>query len=106
LAAALRNRHRKTLPLAEVLNWRLPVKPEGCKKLLTLLSQSRQHLRKLEDQIASEEDALNDSVYALYGIQSREQKVIEDFLGRYSSHAAAPVSEEEETERNESPEDE
>lgn len=106
LAAALRNRHRKTLPLEEVLNWRLPVKPEGCKKLLTLLGQSRQRLRKLEDQIASEEDALNDLVYSLYGIQPREQKVIEDFLNRYSSQAVVQASEEEQTEPNESPEDE
>ena len=106
LAAALRNHHCKTLPLEEVLNWRLPVKPEGCKKLLTLLGQSRQRLRKLEDQIASEEDALNDLVYSLYGIQPREQKVIEDFLNRYSSQAVVQASEEERTDPNESPEDE
>src|SRR5208283_1855349 len=41
LAEALRCRKRRTLPLKEVLTWRLPVKPEGCSALLKMLEKTQ-----------------------------------------------------------------
>ncbi len=88
LAQALLNRRRATLPLKEVLQWRFPLKVEGCKRLLALLDQARRELEKLQGQIAAEEDNLNELVYEIYGIKPSERKVIESFLDRFSSRAA------------------
>lgn len=87
LAQALRNRRRATLLLKDVINWRFPVKPEGCKKLLALLDEARQELRKIVQQIASEEEKLNDLVYKIYKVRPAERKIIEGFLSRFSSQA-------------------
>jgi hypothetical protein len=95
LAEALRARGRKTLPLKEVLAWRLPIKPEGCKKLLELQKEARRELTRLRGEIASQEDELNDVVYSIYGIKGEERKVIEGFLERYSSRSAAEIAEDE-----------
>lgn len=95
LAEAFRNRGRKTLPLKEALSWRLPVKPEGCKKLLGLLEQTRRELARLRDEITSGEGELNDLVYSLYGVTGEERKVIEGFLERFSSRSAAQIAEDE-----------
>ncbi len=88
LAQALLNRRRATLPLKEVLQWRFPLKVEGCKRLLTLLDQTKRELEKLQGQIAAEEGNLNELVYEIYGIKPSERKVIESFLDRFSSMAA------------------
>ena len=95
LVEAFRTRARKSLPLKEVLAWRLPVKPEGCKKLLEFLEGTRRELSRLRSEIASLEDELNDLVYKLYGVTPHEQRVIEDFLDRYSSRSAAQIAEDE-----------
>jgi hypothetical protein len=95
LAQALRARGRRTFPLKEVLSWRLPVKPEGCKKLLELQKQTRRELTQLRGGIASSEEELNDLVYSLYGVTADERQVIEGFLERYSSRSAAEMSENE-----------
>ena len=92
LAEALRTRNRKTLHLEEILSWHLPVKPQGCKKLLELLHKTRQDLNRAEDQIVSLETDLNDSVYRLYEVTSAERGVIEDFLERYSSRPTGTLS--------------
>ena len=65
IAQALKSRGRATLPLKEVLQWRLPLKMEGCKKLLALFNQAKQELENLEGQIAAEEQSLNDLVYEI-----------------------------------------
>jgi hypothetical protein len=96
LAEAFKTRDRKTLPLNEVLAWRLPVKPEGSKKLLELLHQSRDEWKRAGEKIQADEDQLNDAVYKLYGVTSDERKVIEDFLDRYSSHPVGSVAPDEE----------
>jgi len=88
LAAALRLQHRKNIPLKQVLGWRLPLKPEGCKKLLDLLDNAREEARRLAAQIASGEDELDEIVYRLYDVSPAERKVIESFLERYSSYPA------------------
>ncbi|MGH9437779.1 MAG: hypothetical protein ACRD22_07755, partial [Terriglobia bacterium] len=88
LATALRLQHRKGVPLKQALAWRLPVKPEGCRKLLDLLNGARAESRRLSAQIASGEDELNEVVYRLYDVPPAERRVIENFLGRYSSQPA------------------
>jgi hypothetical protein len=93
LAEAFRTRGRKTLPLKEVLAWRVPVKPEGCRKVLELQEQTRRELSRLRERIVSLEGELNDLVYDLYGVTAEERKVIEDFLDRYSSQSAAEIAE-------------
>src|SRR5690348_13852531 len=94
LAEAFRTRGRKSLALKEVLSWRLPVKPEGCRKLLDLQEGTRRELYRLHSRIGSLEDELNDLVYNLYGVAPEERKVIEDFLERYSSRSVAETAEE------------
>jgi hypothetical protein len=85
LAEALRARDRKSLALEDVLAIRLPIKPEGCKKLLDVLQRTRQELSNIGDEIASLDNELNELVYEIYEINSEEQAVIEGFLQRYSS---------------------
>ena len=87
LAQALRNRRRRKLALQDVINWRFPVKPEGCKKLLALLDEARQELENMVQQTASEEEQLNDLVYKIYKVRPAERKIIEGFLSRFSSQA-------------------
>lgn len=88
LAEAFRSRQRRSFPLKEVLAWRLPVKPDGCKKLLELLAGARRELRRLREEIDSLEDEMNDLVYGLYDVSAQERRVLEDFLNRYSSRPA------------------
>lgn len=96
LAQAILIRKRRALPLAEVLRWRLPVKVEGCRKLLDLLAQARSELSGLDYRIREDEQQLNEVVYEIYGVTSAERKVIEDFLDRYSSVPAGEPAEIEE----------
>ncbi|GEM_PF-5487912 len=98
LAAALRLQRRKTVPLKQVLEWRLPLKPEGCRKLLDLLSDAREESRRLAAMIASAEDELNEIVHRLYEITPAERDAIEGFLDRYSSHPPGLDSDVEEEE--------
>lgn len=88
LAQTLRQLRRKTVPLQQVLNWRLPVRPEGCKTLLGLLDEACQELRRMSQEMASRTGELNELVYELYGLSASERRVVEEFLNRYSSHAA------------------
>lgn len=97
LAEALRTRERKSLPLKEVLSWRLPAKPEGCKKLWELLESTRRELSRARSEVASQESDLNDMVCRLYDVTAEERKVMEGFLHRYSSHSAAEAADEEST---------
>jgi len=92
LAAIFRTCGRRSLPLKEVLSWRLPVKPEGCKRLLELLEGTRLEASRLRNEAASLESQLNDLVYKLYDVTPAERKVIEDFLERYSSRSAAEIA--------------
>ncbi|HEX5483036.1 MAG TPA: N-6 DNA methylase [Terriglobia bacterium] len=92
LAAALRLQTRRSLTLKDTLEWRLPVKPEGCKKLLDLLARTQDESRRLVEQIASAEDELNEIVYQLYEISAAERSVIEGFLDRYSSYPAGSAN--------------
>jgi hypothetical protein len=95
LAETLRARQRKSLPLKEALAWRFPLKPEGCGKLLTLLAETRRNLSALRTELISLEGELNNLVYRIYRVTREEQKVLEEFLGRYSSTPAAKIGEEE-----------
>ena len=95
LAEVFRTRGRKSLSLKEILSWRLPVKPEGCRKLLELLPDARRELAAVRSEIASLEGELNALVYKLYGVTPEEQRVIEGFLDRYSSRSAAEIAEDE-----------
>ncbi|MGH9431233.1 MAG: Eco57I restriction-modification methylase domain-containing protein [Terriglobia bacterium] len=95
LAEAFRAHGRKSLPLKEVLLWRLPMKPEGCKKLSELQAGTRRELSRLREELASLEVELNDLVYSLYGVTEGEQKVIEGFLDRFSRRSAAQIEEDE-----------
>jgi hypothetical protein len=95
LAEAFRTRGRKALPLKEVVSWRLPVKPEGCRKLLQIQNDNRRELARLRDEVASQEAELNALVYNVYGVTTEERKVIEGFLERYSSRSAAEIAENE-----------
>ena len=88
LAEALRAPDRKSLPLEDVLAIRLPVKADGCKKLLEMLQKTRREVLKIGDEIASLDNELNELVYEIYEINSEEQAVIEGFLQRYSSVSA------------------
>ncbi len=97
LAEALRARKRRTLPLKEILSWRLPVKPEGCKKLLQLQEVARRELSRLSGEVTSLEAELNDLVYGLYGITASERKIIQGFLERFSSHIVAELPDTEST---------
>jgi methylase of polypeptide subunit release factors len=96
LARALRERRRKSLPLKEVLAWRLPIKREGARKLLELFEKAREDLTRMRERSASLEEELSDLVYDLYGVSGDERKVIEDFLARFSSSPAGPTPSEEE----------
>ncbi len=87
LAQALRSRRLAKLALQDVINWRFPVKPEGCKKLLALLDEARQELGNMVQQTASEEERLNELVYKIYKVRPAERKIIEGFLSRFSSQA-------------------
>jgi len=73
----------------------LPGKPEGCRKLLELLEDARRELAAVRSELASLEGELNALVYRLYAVTPEEQKVIEDFLDRYSSRSAAEIAEDE-----------
>jgi len=95
LEEAFRTRGRKTLPLKEVLSWRLPVKPEGCRKLLEFQEGTRGELGRIRGEVTSLEDELNDLVYTVYGVTAEERQVIEGFLERYSSRSAAEIAENE-----------
>lgn len=97
LAEAFRTCGRKTLALKDVLSWRVPVKPEGCRRLLELLEGTRRELSRLRSEVASLEGELNDLVYKLYGVAAEEQKLLEGFLERYSSRSAAEIAEDEST---------
>jgi hypothetical protein len=101
LAEALRCRKRRTLPLKEVLGWRLPVKPEGCSALLKMLEKTRNQLDRRADTLRSSEDELNDLVYGIYGVTSIERRIIEDFLTRFSSLPAASTRQEAEEDESE-----
>jgi hypothetical protein len=92
LAEAFRTRGRKSLPLKEVLSWRLPVKPEGCRKLLELQEGTRRELGRIRSEVTSQEGALNELVYTVYGVTAEEREVIEGFLERYSSRSAAEIA--------------
>jgi N-6 DNA Methylase/Eco57I restriction-modification methylase/TaqI-like C-terminal specificity domain len=85
LAAALRLQTRRSLPLKELLKWRLPISREGSSKLLELLDCTREESARLSAKIASAEDELNEAVYGLYNISTSERTLIESFLTRYSS---------------------
>jgi hypothetical protein len=104
LAEALRCRKRRTLPLKEVLAWRLPVKPEGCSALLKMLEKTRNQLDRRAETLRSSEDELNDLVYGIYGVTPHERKVIEGFLTRFSSFPAGSARQE--TEEDESEDEE
>jgi hypothetical protein len=93
LAEALRNHPRQNIRTKEILGWRLPITPAGSKKLLELLARLKKSLNDTTDQIASEEEALNELVFRMYGLNKGEQKVIDDFLLRYSSHSKAETEE-------------
>jgi hypothetical protein len=95
LAEAFRARGRKSLSLKEVLSWRLPARPEGCKKLSELQAGTRQELSRLREELASLEVELNDLVYSLYGVTAEEQKAIEGFLDRFSSRSVVHIEEDE-----------
>lgn len=95
LREAFRNRGRRSLALKDVLSWRLPVKPEGCKKLLELLVAVSSDLRRAQTEAHSEEVELNELVYRMYGVTVEERRVIEGFLERYSSHSPQEANEEE-----------
>jgi hypothetical protein len=95
LAGAFRTRGRKSLPLKEVLSWRLPVKPEGCRKLLELQEGTRRELGRVRGEVTSLEGELNELVYTAYEVTAEERQVIEGFLERYSSRSAAEVAENE-----------
>jgi len=101
LAEALRCRKRRTLPLKDVLGWRLPVKPEGCVALLKMLEETRNNLDRRAETLRSSEDELNDLVYRIYGVTPHERKVIEDFLTRFSSLPAASTRQEAEEDESE-----
>jgi hypothetical protein len=96
LAEAMRSRDRKSLRVDEVLEWRLPLKPSGCKRLLELLIQSRQEARTIEAKIGEEEEELDELVCELYGISPTERRVIDGFLERYTSFGAAVEAPEDE----------
>jgi hypothetical protein len=94
LAEALRCRKRRTLPLKEVLAWRLPVKPVGCSELLKMLEETRNQLDVRTEAVRSGEDELNDLIYSIYGVTADERKVIEGFLTRFSSFPAGAARQE------------
>jgi hypothetical protein len=85
LAEAMRNRKRQTLSRKEVLSWRLPVTPAGCKKLLESLAKAESKLEKVRGQITSKEGSLNEVIFSMFGLNNEDEKVIEGFLDRYSS---------------------
>lgn len=88
LAEALRRQTRRALRRDEIMQWRLPVKESGCKKLLRLLAEARRELEGVKEKIAQEEEKLNALVYETYGISAAERRVIEDFLDRYTSRTS------------------
>jgi hypothetical protein len=94
LAEALRCRKRRTLPLKDVLTWRLPVKPVGCSDLLKMLEETRNELDTRTEALRSGDDELNDLIYSIYGVTADERKVIEDFLTRFSSLPAGSARQE------------
>ena len=49
---------------------------------------------KLNSQVSSAEEELNDLVFQMYGLSKDEQKIVDDFLTRYSSSSPAVVAEE------------
>ena len=94
VAEAFRARGRRSLTLKEVLSWRLPLRPQGCKSLLQLQEKARRELNGLESQIIDLEAELNDLIYRIYGVSAEEKRVLEGFLERYSSRSAAELAEE------------
>lgn len=74
--------------------WRAPKRHSnsaraGCKRFRPFVGISaRAESRRLSAYIASGEDELNEIVYRLYEVSPAERKVIENFLGRYSSQPA------------------
>jgi hypothetical protein len=105
VAEAMRNHKLQNIRRKNVLSWRLPVTVPGCKKLLELLTGLQEDLAKLKSQVASAEENLNELVFEMYGVSKDEQKVIDDFLTRYSSAAKAVVADELENETPETIED-
>jgi len=95
LAEAFRIQKRQNLRRKDVLSWRLPVTAAGCGKLLELLTGLQENLSKHNDKVTSEEE-LNELVFKLYGLSKDEQRVIDEFLTRYSSASKAMIAEEEE----------
>ncbi|MGH9513566.1 MAG: Eco57I restriction-modification methylase domain-containing protein [Terriglobales bacterium] len=93
LAEGFRQQKRQNIRTKEVLNWHLPAKAAGCKKLLDLVAKARAELSRLTDEISSQENHLNDVVSETYGLTKDERKVIDDFLVRYSSAPSTLASE-------------
>jgi hypothetical protein len=105
VAEALRNHKQQNIRRKDVLSWRLPVTAAGCKKLLGLLVGLQENLASLKSQVASTEENLNELVFEMYGVSKVEQKVIDDFLTRYSSIPKGTVVDELENEAPEAIED-
>lgn len=93
VAEGLRERGRGKLDRKQVQSWKLPVKPEGCRRLLQLAGEAKLKLQETETEISAEERKLNSLVYESYGLDQQEQRIVEDFLARYSSKSATSTAE-------------
>lgn len=94
LAEALRVRGRKGMSVKEILEWRIPIKPSGCMRLLALLKKDQEESRTISAKLAKQEEDLNTEVYRVCGVDSLEREVIEGFLKRYTSRRGNELDDE------------
>jgi len=97
LARAFRTMDRATLHLEDVLSWRLPLKREGCVRLLDLAQKVAEEIDASGRSIESEEERLNELTYKLCRVTKAERRTIDGFLDRYSSRPIGSPDPEEPT---------
>ncbi len=69
----------------DLLALHLPATEVDCCDLLKLLRDLEESIQRLQGQIATKEDELNDRVADYYGLNNRQRRILTDFLSRFSA---------------------
>lgn len=94
VARILRILSRDHIESDELVRWRVPATVTGCKVLLGLIDRSEAELARARTKAAGLEKGLDDIVYSAFGLARGDRRVIDEFLGRYTSIADGVVEEE------------
>ena len=74
---------RASVPVDNLLNLRVPARPEDAQRLLGLLKAAENEIDQLQSRLDKGETKVNHLVARLYGLKDEDVQVIEDFLDRF-----------------------